>query len=114
MKKKEEMLGIEDILEATEIILYLGNVIYIVDENDDAYGFHKESKKWEYKRNYYDYFESSLMLEYFEILTPNEAVALYKEWLNESDSTGGLYLENKKDKEQERIETAIKYAVDYN
>lgn len=114
MKKKEEMLGIEDILEATEIILYLGNVIYIVDENDDAYGFHKESKKWEYKRNYYDYFESSLMLEYFEILTPNEAVALYKEWLNESDSTGGLYLENNKDKEQERIESAIKYAVDYH
>lgn len=114
MKNKEDMLGIEDILKATEIRLYLGNVIYIVDENDDAYGFHKKSKKWEYKRNYYDYFESSLMLEYFEILTPNEAVALYKEWLNESDSTGGLYLENNKDKEQERIEAAIKYAVDYH
>ena len=114
MINKEDMLGIEDILKATEIRLYLGNVIYIVDENDDAYGFHKKSKKWEYKRNYYDYFESSLMLEYFEILTPNEAVALYKEWLNESDSTGGLYLENNKDKEQERIESAIKYAVDYH
>ena len=112
MKNKEEMLGIEDILKATEIRLYLGNIIYIVDEHDDAYGFHKVTKKWEYKRNYYDYFESSLMLEYFEILTPDEAVALYKEWLNESDSTGGLHLGNNKGKEQERIETAIKYTVD--
>ena len=31
MKNKEEMLGIEDILKATEIRLYLGNVIYIVE-----------------------------------------------------------------------------------
>ena len=41
MKNKEELLGIEDILKATEIRLYLGNIIYIVDEHDDAYGFHK-------------------------------------------------------------------------
>lgn len=82
MKNKEKILTIEDIMKAKEITLYLGNVIYIVDENDDAYGFHKESKKWEYKSNYYDYFDSSLMLEYFEILSPEKAVALYKEWLD--------------------------------
>ena len=114
MKNKEEMLGIEDILKATEIRLYLGNIIYIVDEHDDAYGFHKETKKWEYKSNYYDYFDSSLMLEYFEILSPEEAVALYKEWLNASDSIVDKPLEDTKRKEQERIETAIKYAVDYH
>ena len=114
MKNKEDMLGIEDILKATEIRLYLGNIIYIVDENDDAYGFDKFEKKWHYKRNYYDYFDSYLMLEYFEILSPEEAVALYKEWLSESDSTGGMPLEDDRDKEEERIEKAIKYAVDYH
>lgn len=83
MKKKEEMLGIDDILKAVEVTLYMDDVLYIVDENDDAYGFCKMSKKWYYKRNYYDYFESSLMLQYFKLLTPEEAVALYKEWVTE-------------------------------
>ena len=114
MKNKEDMLGIEDILKATEIRLYLGNVIYIVDENDDAYGFHKESKKWEYKRNYYDYFDSYLMLEYFETLSPEEAVELYKEWISDTEGIEEMQVENIKVKELERIETAIKYAVDYH
>ena len=114
MNKKEEMLGIDDILNAVEVTLYMDDVLYIVDENDDAYGFCKTSKKWYYKRNYYDYFESSLMLQYFKLLTPEEAAALYKEWVNESDSIGGLHLGNNKGKKQERIEAAIKYAVDYH
>ena len=114
MKNKEDILGIEDILKATEIRLYLGNIIYIVDEYDDAYGFHKETKKWEYKSNYYDYFDSSLMLEYFEILSPEEAVELYKEWVGESDSAGDKHLKDNKGKAQKLIETAIKYAVDFH
>lgn len=83
MKNKERMLGIKDIMNAVEITLYNDTVLYIVDENDDAYGFHKNDKKWTYKQNYYDYFDSSLMLQYFKILTPEKAVELYKQWMNE-------------------------------
>lgn len=83
MEDKERMLGIKDIMNAVEITLYSDTVLYIVDENDDAYGFYKIDKKWIYKQNYYDYFDSSLMLQYFKILTPEEAVELYEQWMNE-------------------------------
>ena len=83
MEDKERMLGIKDIMNAVEITLYSDAVLYIVDENDDAYGFHKIDKKWIYKQNYYDYFDSSLMLQYFKILTTEEAVELYEQWMNE-------------------------------
>lgn len=54
MEDKERMLGIKDIMNAVEITLYSDAVLYIVDENDDAYGFHKIDKKWIYKQNSYD------------------------------------------------------------
>lgn len=44
MEDKERMLGIKDIMNAVEITLYSDTVLYIVDENDDAYGFHKIEK----------------------------------------------------------------------
>lgn len=71
----------EDILKAGEVYLYNEETLYIVDENREAYGFYKYGSAWFHKENFWDYFESSLMLSYFRPITKQEAVGIYHAWL---------------------------------
>lgn len=71
----------EDILRAKEIHLYMNNIIYVVlDDSDKVYGIEKGRAEWKEKDNFYDYFDSELMLSYFSTLQPEEAVSLLENW----------------------------------
>ena len=76
----QRQLNEEDIWKAKDIYLYDGSTLYVVDENDRAYGYCQGSKEWFYKKNFWDYFDSGLMLAYFTIPTREEAVRLYRSW----------------------------------
>ena len=85
----------KDIMEATEVHLHNGT-LYIVF-GGDAYGFNRKSREWYLKDNFWDYFDSELMMSCFEPITKEGAVKLYIEWIN---------------KDNERLDAAIKFAVD--
>lgn len=70
-----------DILNAKEVHLYNKDTLYIVDYDDEAYGFHRDGDGWFIKKNFWDYFDSPMMLSYFSVISKEEAVRLYKEWL---------------------------------
>ena len=70
----------EDIWNATELYIYDKGILYIVDGKGNAYGFCQGSKRWFSKKNFEDYFDSSLMLTYLSIPTKEEAVQLYRSW----------------------------------
>lgn len=58
----------EDILNSQSVHLYTENVIYVELEDDEVYGFNKGGSKWYKKENFYDYFDSSLMMSYFFVV----------------------------------------------
>lgn len=66
----------QDILAAKELWLFDNSVLYLITEDDEAYGF--SGGAWFYKSNFWDYFESELMLSYLSMPTKAEAVALYR------------------------------------
>ena len=76
----EKQFTEEDILQAKAVYLYDKSILYVVDEKEDAYGFSQGSKSWFLKENFWDYFDSRLMLAYFTIPTKEEAVQLYRSW----------------------------------
>jgi len=77
----DKQLNVNDIINAKEIYFYsYGDVLFIIDENDDAYGFSEGRENWYYKSNFWDYFESETMLYYLKKLTKEEAVELYQKW----------------------------------
>lgn len=75
-----KQFGIDDIKKAKEVHLFSQDTLYIVDDADNAYGFYKNGDHWFYKENFWDYFESSLMLSYFTPINRDQAIALYAEW----------------------------------
>lgn len=72
----ERQLTREDILNAKAIHLYCNDTIYVeLNDTENVYGICKGGK-WFVKENFWDYFESSLMLSYFRRLTAEEAIKL--------------------------------------
>lgn len=74
----------EDILNSKGAHLYNEDTIY-VELEDTVYGLHKGSKEWFEKSNFYDYFDSSVMLSYFFMLSREEAALLVEEWTQRTD-----------------------------
>lgn len=74
-------LSKEDVLRAKEIHLYMDNIIYVVlDDSDKVYGIEKGSAEWKEKDDFYDYFDSELMMSYFSTLLAEEAVSILEDW----------------------------------
>lgn len=70
----------DEIRTAKEVHLYNGDTLYIVDADDEAYGFYRFGSGWYHKSNFWDYFESETMLSYFTPITKDEAAELYLSW----------------------------------
>lgn len=79
----------EDIMNAKEVYFYNRNTLYIILEDDKAYGYTRFAEGWYHKSNFEDYFDSPLMIGYIEPITKEEAVKLYEEWLGEEKSKEG-------------------------
>ena len=62
----------EDILNAKEVHFYNNDTLYIVDHDDEAYGYSKGCSGWYHKENFWDYFESKLMMTYFSHINKEE------------------------------------------
>ena len=71
---------VDDIRAAKEVHLYNSETIYIVDADCEAYGFYRFGSEWFHKSNFWDYFESEIMMSYFTPVTKDEAATLYEEW----------------------------------
>lgn len=76
----DKQIVIDDILNAKEVYFYDEDTLYIVDHEDEAYGYCKTGNGWFHKNNFWDYFESSEMLSYFSKITKEEALSIYKKW----------------------------------
>jgi len=70
----------DEIRDAKEVHLYNDDTIYVVDADDEAYGFYRFGNEWYQKSNFWDYFESETMMSYFATITKDEAVELYLSW----------------------------------
>ena len=70
----------QDILNAKKVHLYDKGILYIVDHDDNAYGYCQGGGSWFHKENFWDYFDSEMMLAYFDCITKEEAVQLYLDW----------------------------------
>ena len=77
----------EDILNAKEVHLYDDYILYVVDHDDEAYGFTEHSEAWFHKANFWDYFETSTMLSFFTPITKEEAAKLYEGWISNRTNT---------------------------
>ena len=71
---------VNDILCAKALYLYDNDTIFLIDENDEAYGFSKGSSEWYRKENFWDYFESETMLYYIRKISAEETMQLYCGW----------------------------------
>ena len=90
----------EDILRAKEVHLYRNDTLFVVDADGEAYGFHEGGSEWYHKENFWDYFESSIMMSYLSRVTKEEAGQLYLTWTNDSRA------------DSSRLNRAIVYAVE--
>ncbi len=83
LPKNERLLQYtsDDILAAKEVYLYNGETLYLIDRDGEAHGFSAGSADWFRKDNFWDYFESSEMLCHISIPTREEAVSLFRSWL---------------------------------
>ena len=64
-----------DILNAKAVYLYDDDTVFVELGNDEVYGFNSKHLYWDRKDNFYDYFESSLMLSFISPITADEAIA---------------------------------------
>ena len=63
----EKQFTSADILAAKEVYLYCNNTLFIVDHDDEAYGFGENGIEWYHKENFWDYLEAFLE-NYFSFL----------------------------------------------
>lgn len=75
----------DDIRRAKEVHFYNERTLYVVDDDDEAYGFHREGGDWFYKSNFWDYFESEIMLSFFTPITKDEAAEMYASWCKQTE-----------------------------
>jgi len=76
----EKNFTADEIRRAKEVHLYDGDTLYVVDADDEAYGFYRYGGTWYHKSNFWDYFESETMMSYFAPITKDEAAVLYESW----------------------------------
>ena len=76
----ERQLTRKEILNAKAIHLYCGDTVYVeLNDKEDVYGICKD-RKWFVKENFWDFFDSTLMLSYFQPLTAGKALELLEVW----------------------------------
>ena len=92
----------DEIRTAKEVHLYNGDILYIVDANDEAYGFYRFGSGWYHKSNFWDYFESETMMSYFTSITKDEAAELYLSWCELQHTAN------------QRLDDAICFATDHH
>lgn len=92
----------DDIRNAKEVHLYDEGILYVIDHDDEAFGFTRGSAEWFHKANFREYFESEAMLTYFTPITKNEAAELYTQWVNEQNM------------DNSRLEKAIIFATEHH
>lgn len=90
----------DDIRNAREVHLFDEGILYVVDHDDEAFGFTRESAEWFHKANFWDYFESETMLSCFTPITKDEAAKLYTKWIDEQNT------------DNSRLEKAIIFATE--
>lgn len=76
----DKQLTKEDIINAKRVDCYNNSEVFVVMQDDKAYGHALDGGDWYYKKNYWDYWESSLMLSYFSVITKEEILVLMDEW----------------------------------
>ena len=76
----DKQLTKEDIKNAKQVDLYNNSVVFVVMPDDEAYGHSLGGGDWYHKENYWDYWESSLMLSYFSEITKEDVLALMDKW----------------------------------
>ena len=91
-----------DILNAKAIHLFNETTVYVeFNDTEDVYGSYNGTD-WFIKDNFWDYWESELMLSYFEMLTPQKTFKLFEKWDREYRA--------KKKKENKLLNNAIEGA----
>lgn len=81
----DRQLTRDEILNAKAVHLYNDNTVFVeLDGCDDVYGS-VDGINWYVKNNFWDYFESELMMSYFQMLTPEEALELFDKWNKERE-----------------------------
>lgn len=76
----EKNFTANEIREAKQAHLFDGNTLYVVDHNDEVYGYYRYGGGWFHKANFWDYYESTEMLSYLSPITKDEAAELYESW----------------------------------
>lgn len=93
----------QDILNAKAIHLFNQITVYVeLNDTEDVYGSYNGTD-WFIKDNFWDYFDSELMLSYFEMLTPQKTFKLFEKWEREYRA--------KKKKENKLLNEAITFAT---
>ena len=80
------LLNEQDILNAKEVYLYNEDTVYVVLDDDNVFGIYKNGMIWYKKNNFWDYFESSEIMNCFTPISKEEVVNLLSEWLKGYDS----------------------------
>ena len=80
----DKQFDINSILNAKEFYLYYENTLYVVDKDDEVYGYNEKTDEWYHKSNFWDYFDSPIMLTYLKKISKEEAVELYKNQKDEN------------------------------
>ena len=83
----DKQLTKEDIKNAKQVDLYNNSVVFVVMPDDEAYGHSLGGGDWYHKENYWDYWESSIMLRYFSEITKEEVLALMDKWEKQKTRT---------------------------
>jgi len=79
-------LSKEDILKSKAVYLYNEDTVYVEIAEDEVYGLYKNKCLWYKKNNFYDYFESSLMMSFFTSITKEEATNIIEKWIEELET----------------------------
>ena len=94
----------EEVMNAKAIICFNNEVIYVEPkEGDDVYGFSRNSLSWFLKENYWDYYESELMLSYMVRLSAHEALRMIHYWKK-----------NSVEQRNAKLDKAICFAVEHH
>lgn len=72
----DKQLTKEDINNAKQVDVYNNSGVFVVTPDDEAYGHSLGGGDWYHKENHWDYWESSLMLSCFSVITKEEVLAL--------------------------------------
>lgn len=70
-------LTYKDLYNAESIVMYMDSVIYV--EMQDEYPYYRtyDGVNWERSEKLDEYYDSSLMLSYLKMLSPDEAITLF-------------------------------------